>query len=429
MYDLLVIGSGWAGFNAAVRGRKFGLKVCLIEKHRIGGTCLNHGCIPTKALLQSAKVLSLNKKSAQFGVNCPPGHLDFSKVQERKAKIIHQLSLGMHSMLKGVELVTAEAKLVSNQEVAAGTLHIKAGHIIVACGAKPTELPFLKFDGKKIISSNEILDLEAVPESLLIIGGGVIGCEFASIFNAFGSRVTIVEKMPQLLPGEDKEAAKKLEAAFKKKGIKVLTGVDASSINSKEHALCLVSVGRTANTHGLGLEEVGVQLSSGKVIVDDYLHTTASYVYAAGDCTGRIMLAHFAGYEGAMAAHNVACLDDPQKLNAHAIPNCIFTDPEVASVGLSEERGRELGFNVELFRFDFLASGMARILEETEGFIKIISDAKTQEIIGACIIGPKATELIGILTLAVRNRMKLPQLRHVVFAHPTLSEAISEALN
>ncbi len=427
-YDLVIIGAGWAGFNAALKAKEAGLKVCLIDDTQIGGTCLNRGCIPTKALIQSARIFNLTKKSAVFGIEAVEPRINFAKIQERKNKIIEQLRLGMQFMLRGVDLVNAQAHIQSNHEIKAGDKIIQAKFILIASGSKPAELGSLKFDGKKILSSDDILNLKELPESLLIIGGGVIGCEFASLFSTFGTQVTIAEKMPQLIPGLDSEAAKKLQAALKKKGIKIQLNIDATTINLAEYATVLLCVGRAANTAGLGLEKIGLNLDKGKIVVDDYLKTSIDNIYAAGDCTAKFCLAHYAAYQGLIAAHNIAFASSPKKADNANVPNCIFTDPEIAFVGLSENDAQIKGLEIKINKFDFLGSGMARILDEAEGFIKIISDKKTGEVVGASIIGPKATELIGILTLAASNRLKVSQIKETIFAHPTLSEGISEAV-
>ncbi|MFH1199242.1 MAG: dihydrolipoyl dehydrogenase [Candidatus Omnitrophota bacterium] len=427
MYDLIIIGAGWAGFNAALKAKELGLKVCLIDKASLGGTCLNQGCIPTKTLIQSAKIYSLIKKSADFGINVGTYEIDFSKIQERKTKIIQQLGLGMKFMLKGIDFISAEAKIVSNTQVHAGNRALETKFILIATGSKPQELPNFKFDGKKIISSNQALELKELPKNILIIGGGVIGSEFASLFSTFSAQVTLVEKMPQLLPGEDKDVARKLEQIFKKKSVDVHTNTDASGFSLKDFDLILLSVGRSANTLNLGLEEAGVKLENGKIITDNYLKTNIANIYAAGDCTGKIMLAHFAGYQGELAVENIAS-DNSKMIDSRVVPNCIFTDPEIASVGLNEAAAKNNAIDINIHKFDFLGCGMARILGESEGFIKIISDKNNDKILGASIIGPKATELIGILGLAVKNELKTIQIIDTIFAHPTLSEAIGQAL-
>jgi len=443
-YDLAVIGAGWAGFNAAVRAKELGLKVCLIEKGQIGGTCLNRGCIPTKTLIQSAKVYSLTKKSDLFGINTVNPQINFNKIQERKEKIIQQLRSGMQFMLKGIDgstsltinpqasrridFLNGEAQILSPEELKVAEQVIKTKFILIASGSKAMEIAGLKFDGQKIISSDDILNLKEIPKSLLIIGGGVIGCEFASLFSILGTQVSIVELMPQLLPGTDKEVAKKLEAIFKKKAIKVNTNTDAKSVDLNNYDLVLLCIGRTPDIGNLDLDKIGVKLEKGRIIVDEYLRTPAPNIYAAGDCATKTMLAHFAAYQGRIAAENITNPDNPRKADNQNIPNCIFTDPEIASVGLSEENAKDKGIAIKINKFDFLGSGMARILEETEGFVKIISDTKTNVILGAFIIGPRATELIGILTLAVSSRLTISQIQETIFAHPTLSESISDTL-
>ncbi|MCM8789540.1 MAG: FAD-dependent oxidoreductase, partial [Candidatus Omnitrophica bacterium] len=272
---------------------------------------------------------------------------------------------------------------------------------------------------------DDILEITEIPRKILIVGGGFIGCEFASLFSNFGSEVTIVEMMPQILPGMDKEIARKLEILFKKKGVKVNTNADATKFNLNDFEKALVCVGRQPDTQNLNLDKLGIKTEKNKIIVDDYLRTNIPNIFAAGDCTGKIMLAHYAAYQGEVAAENIANPDAMRKADNSIVPNCIFTDPEIACVGINEEQaGRDVNIN----KFDFLGSGMARIMEETEGFIKVVSDKNTQEILGAFIIGPKATELITVLALAITNRLKINQVKETIFAHPTLSESLGEAL-
>lgn len=425
-YDLAVIGAGWAGFNAAIMARELGLRVCLIEKDQIGGTCLNKGCIPTKALIQSVKALS--KKPHIFGIEPMSQKINFIKVCERKERIIQQLQNGLQFLLKGVDFLNQEAKIVSNEEIKAGNQMLKTKYILIATGSSPIELETFKFNSKNILSSNDILNLKEIPDSLLVIGGGVIGCEFASLFSGLGTKVTVVEKMSQLIPGGDSEVAKKLESIYKKKGIKVYTNTDARSLDLKEYSLTLVCVGRKPDIEGLGVESIGLNMENNKIVVDEYLRTNMDNVFAAGDCTGKILLAHFAAYQGRIASSNIANPGNLKKADNTNIPNCIFTDPEIASVGLNEEKAKNRGIDIEVNKFDFQGCAMARILDETDGFIKIISDKKTGLILGSAIIGPRATELISVLTLAISCGINTSQIRNTIFAHPTLSEIISEAL-
>jgi dihydrolipoamide dehydrogenase len=303
---------------------------------------------------------------------------------------------------------------------------LQARFFLVASGSKPFELPGLAF-GRNIVSSDGLLSVQAVPSSLLIVGGGVIGCEFASLFSALGTRVTVAELMPQLLPGMDRDVARKLENVYKKKGIQVLTGADATKLDTSSYGMVLVSVGRKAGINGLELEKAGVRVEKDRIVTDEFLNAGNPRVYAAGDCTARLMLAHYAGHQGRQAVDNMFCPGSLRRVSDSHIPSCVFTDPEIGTIGLHEEEARRRGLAVEVRRFDFLASGMARVLDEADGFIKIVSDAKSERILGASIIGPKATELIGILTAAVHSGMTISGLRETVFAHPTLSEALGEA--
>lgn len=428
MYDLAIIGAGWAGFNAALAARRSGLSTCVIESKEIGGTCLNRGCIPTKSLIHSAKIFSLVKKASLFGVEPGAAAINFRNMQERKARVVEQLRNGMQAMLKGVDLVAGSAEIISPDTLKVGDCFIRAKHIILAVGSQPVELRELEFSRERVISSDEALLLEELPQSILIIGGGVIGCEFAGLFNALGSRVSLVEKMPSLLPGEDNALAAKLETVFKKRGIKVFTAAAASDFREGDYSKILVCVGRTPSLKGLGLEKLGLKIEAKGIAVDGSLLTSIPNVYAAGDCTAKLMLAHYAAFQGELAVRNIISGNKAAMPDPAAVASCIFTDPEIASVGLSEEKAVECGRQFIVHKFDFLGSGMARIIDETEGFIKLLSERHSGELLGACIIGPKATELISVFTLAICAKIKVDALREVIFAHPTLSESIHESL-
>lgn len=425
-YDLAIIGAGWAGFNAALKAGKLSLKTVLIEKSELGGTCLNRGCIPTKTLIQSAKIFSLVKKSANFGIDSGTPAINFIKIQERKQKIITGLRQAMQSGLKDIEYIASEARFISNQSIKTSQGNIDFKSCLIATGSVPFELRGFKFSDK-IISSDTILELDKIPTSLLIIGGGVIGCEFASLFCALGSKITIAEKLPNLLPTEDIEIAKKLENTFKKKGIKVITSADASKLDLNAFEKVLASVGRKPNLEGLGLEIAGIKTENNKIIIDDFLKTSAGNIYAAGDCTGKVMLAHFAAYQGELAVENIAG-KAPVKFDTTVVPNCIFTDPQIASVGLNEDKAKESNIAIDIKKFDYMGSGMARIIDETDGFIKLVIAKDSEKLLGASIIGPGATELISGLTIAVKSGLALKDLRSIIFAHPTLSEIIAEAI-
>jgi dihydrolipoamide dehydrogenase len=427
MYDLAIIGAGWAGFNAALRAKELGLAVCLIDAHQLGGTCLNSGCIPTKTLISCAKIFSLAKKSSSFGVELDNLRFNWVAIQEKKNKVVRQLGLGMQSKLTGIDFIQSLAQIISAREIKVADRIINAKFILIATGSHPIQLPGVKFDREKIISSDEALALTQVPRSLLVIGGGVIGCEFASLFSILGTQVALAERMPLLLPTEDKDISRKIEVVFKKNGIEVLTGIDISTLDLEKYSQVLVCVGRAPNIQGLGLEDLGVQLKDNRITVDDYLRTNLDNIYAAGDCTAKIMLAHYAAYQGVAAVENMFTADK-QKADNSVVPNCIFTAPQIASVGVKENGALADGRQIKVHKFDFRASAMAQIIDETEGFIKIVTDQKTGQVIGASIIGAQATELIATLTVAIDAHLTASQLRRMIFAHPTFSESLGEAL-
>lgn len=292
MYDLVVIGAGWAGFNAALRAKELGLSVCLIDAGQIGGTCLNYGCIPTKTLIASAKVLLTAKKSTRFGIQLDNLSLDWQAIQAKKDKVVLTLKAGMHSRLKGIDFINASARIASPGEIISDGRSLKTKYMLIATGSKPAQLEHLRFGERNIISSDAALALPEIPSSLLVIGGGVIGCEFAALFCALGSAVTIIEKLPTLIPSEDTEVCRKLETIFKKKGIQVATGSDIATQDLNNYSKVLVCVGRAGQVNHLGLEELGVKLEHNRIAVNDYLQSSLGNIYAAGDCTGKIMLAH-----------------------------------------------------------------------------------------------------------------------------------------
>ncbi|MCX5699081.1 MAG: dihydrolipoyl dehydrogenase [Candidatus Omnitrophica bacterium] len=444
IYDLVIIGAGWAGFNAALRAKELGLKVCLIDSHQIGGTCLNYGCIPTKTLIACAKIFSLVKRSSNFGIELDNLRINLAAIQEKKDKVIRQLSVGMQSKLSGIDFINSLARIISAKEVKVVGRVINAKFILIATGSYPIGLPELKFDSstsltinpeqgrridrKKIISSDEALVLLEIPQSLLVIGAGVIGCEFASLFSILGAQVTIAEKMPLLLPAEDRDVSRKIEVIFKKREIKVVTGADISTFDIENYSKILVCVGRAPNTNGLGLEDLRVKLKNNRIVVDDYLKSSLDNIYAAGDCTGQLMLAHYAAYQGVMAVQNMFS-SDRKKADNSVVPACIFTEPQIASVGVKENDTLVCAKRIKVHKFDFRASAMALIIDEAEGFVKIISNQETGQIIGASIIGPLATELIATLALAISCHLTVSEVGAMIFAHPTFSESLRETLN
>ncbi|MDD5254756.1 MAG: dihydrolipoyl dehydrogenase [Candidatus Omnitrophica bacterium] len=429
-YDVAIIGAGWAGINAALKARESGLSPILIERSLSGGTCLHRGCIPTKALIQSAKILSTLKRSSAFGIASQEAALDFNAVTQRKEKIVAQIHAGLKNSLQGIEYVNAEAQVISPREVKTPLGKVTARFLLIASGSRPLDPQALGLAAGNIITSDGMLDLRKIPSSLLIIGGGVIGCEFANLYASFGSTVAVAELTPRLLPGLDAEIAKKLETAFKKKGIRVLTGTDARTLDLTGYETVLFAVGRAADTAQLGIEALGVETRKNAVLTDEFMRTNVQGVFAAGDCTAKAMLAHAAAHQGRRAIENMALSkrQQPPIPCDNLVPSCVYTYPEIARVGLSEEEAQKKDIAVTVFKADFLASGMARIMDETTGFIKIIADPRTNELYGASIIGPGATELIGTLAVAIKARMRADELAETILPHPTLSEIITDAL-
>jgi len=416
-YDLVIIGAGPAGFPAAFKAAESGKKVALIEKEFAGGTCLNWGCIPTKTLAAAAK---------EFPE-------DYKKVFERKGKVVEALrgavapqfaakkidflaGIGKFNKAAQVELTSPDGK----------TEIIEADNILIATGSVPMELPGLKFDHQKIISSRDLLKSDTLPKKLLVVGGGVIGCEFASILAKFGVKVTIVEMMKQLIPTEERFFAKRLEAHLKEKGIEVLTDTTSDSVNLALFDKVLVAVGRRANTEGLGLEAAGIKTDEkNRVVVDRYFKTNLDHVWAAGDVIPGIMLAHVASYEGELVVDNI--FEEKKEANYQVVPNVIFTDPEIASVGINEDKARSLNMEYTKAQISFAANGKAQAMGQADGFFKLIADKSKGTILGASIIGPQATELIAQVALAVAQKLTVHDIQEVIYAHPTLSEIFPEA--
>lgn len=468
-YDISIIGAGPGGYVAAIRAAQLGAKVCIIEKDNLGGVCLNKGCIPTKALLKSASVVSQIKKAADFGIDIDAYRINFPKILSRKEEIVERSNKGIKLLLesKKIELIKGKAKIINpgqieitSSEPQTTDTKIESKNIIIATGSRPLELATLKFDHKKILSSDAILNISEIPQSLLIVGAGAIGCEFASLFNELGTQITIVEMVDQILPNQDREIAKRLTGIFKKQGIKILTktkveraeedgdklsvmfsDVISENPGGKTHVSpgasrpdipdgikvekVLVCAGRLPNTENLGLEDIGVETEKSYVVVDEYLKTNIPHIFAIGDCIGGYLLAHVASYEGKMAAANA--LGDRRKVDYLAVPNCIFTYPEVASVGLTGDQAKEEGFDVRIGKFHFTALGKAQAIGETEGLAKIIIDKASDRLLGAQLLGAGSTELIAELVLAVKLKIKGKSLADTIHAHPTMAEAIMEA--
>ncbi|MBI4551079.1 MAG: dihydrolipoyl dehydrogenase [Candidatus Latescibacteria bacterium] len=449
-YDVAIIGGGPGGYVAAIRAAQLGLKPVVIERERVGGVCLNWGCIPTKALLRNAELALLMQRREEFGISCDNLRFDLKKAVARSRKAADQLSKGIEFLLKKhtIPVIPGSGRLRSASIVevtdangkAVNEIHAKS--IIIATGSQSKRIPPVPVDGTRIITSTEAMLLERVPASLTIIGGGAIGVEFAYFYAAYGTKVTIVEMLPALLPLEDADISQALARAFGKIGITVMTGArveraEASkdgtavtvSVNGKSETIrgeiILLAIGRDPNSQDLGLEALGVATERGFITVDDGYQTTVPGVYAIGDVTGPPLLAHVASAEGIVLVERLAGLD-PAPIDYDNIPNCVYCQPQVASVGLTEADAAKRGA-IKVFKMPFRASGKAVALGETEGMVKLIADAKYGEILGAHLIGPEATELIAEICTARTLETTVAEIRRTVHAHPTLSEMIMEA--
>jgi dihydrolipoamide dehydrogenase len=448
--DVCVIGTGPGGYIAAVRAAQLGLKVAVVEREEIGGVCLNTGCIPTKAMLRSAEVLTTMRHAADYGVLAENVSVDFEKVIARRQKVVKQLTSGVGSLFKsyGVQVFRGSGELVEQGEVRVtgnedATINTK--NVIIATGSVPAKLPIPGADGPGVIDSDGALALREIPKSMLIIGGGAVGSEWACVFSAFGTQVTLVEMLPTLLPLEDEDMGRTLARSLQRQGVtvhtdalleEIATGDDGLSVgiltlkDGKQERVSaekvLVGVGRKPNTPGLGLDTLGVKTDRrGFVEVDEYLRTSVRNVYAIGDVTGKQLLAHLASHQGVVAAEAIAGTGHP--MDYKAVPACTYTHPEVASVGLSEKKAREQGYDVRIGRFPFQANGRALTYGDAEGMVKVVADAKYGELLGMHIIGPQASELIPEATLGIRLEATLDDIMGTIHAHPTLAEAIGEA--
>ena len=448
-YDLAVIGGGPGGYIGAIRAAQLGLKVCIIEREKLGGVCLNWGCIPTKALIKNAEVYSLIKQSEKYGINVQNITVDFKKNVKRSRDTSKRLSKGIEFLMKknkikhfnGFGRFTSENKIEINNNDIVST--VEADKIIIATGAKPKVFPDLSFDSVNVISSKEAMLLENPPKDLVIIGSGAIGMEFAYYFNEFGTRVHIVEMMDRILPNEDHEVSEEVEKNFKKSGIKITKGVKVSKVQSLKHKAkvylekkandeiikaekVLLAVGVTGNINNLGLEDLGIEIKAGAIKTDNFNRTNIENIYAIGDVCGPPWLAHVASAQGYLAAEHSAGLN-VNPIDYSNIPGCTYCQPQVGSLGMTEEQALSSGFKVKVGRFSFQASGKAMAIGNTIGFVKLIFDKKYGELLGAHIVGSEATEMIAELGMAKALESTWDDLSMTVHAHPTLSEAIMEA--
>ena len=459
-YDVVVIGGGPGGYVAAIRASQLGLSTALVEKQKLGGTCLHSGCIPSKVLLRSAEIYQQAKNSSDYGVVISEVALDFSKVQSRKNKIIDSLLTGIQNLMrKGkIDVYDGIGRIMGPSIFSPlpGTISVEMNdgtenemllpkYVIIATGSRPRSIPGLEVDGEYILTSDEALQLKKLPKSMLIVGGGVIGIEWASMMSDFGVNVTVLEFAPTILPTEDKDIAKEMQQLLKKKNVTVATNAKLlpetvkkeaehitvkAHINGEERTFCaekmLVSVGRLANVEGIGLENTEIQIKSGYIETNEHFQTKEAHIYAIGDCIGGIQLAHVASREGIEAAEHIAGVKK-DKMSRQFVPKCVYSHPEIASIGLTEADARAEGYEVKIGKFPFKGIGKALILGDSEGFVKIIADSKTNDLLGVHMIGPRVTELISEVGLAKVLDAAPWEISYAIHPHPSLSEVIGEA--
>lgn len=456
-YDVVVIGSGPGGYVAAIRAAQLGLKTAIVEKDAkvpgvgLGGTCLHRGCIPTKAMLKSATLFDEVRHAADFGVKVSGVELDFDAVRKFRDKVVVKGARGVEYLMKKnkVDVVPGFGRLDGPGRVAVaapeGEKVLDAKSILLATGSAPRDLPFLKADGVRILNSDHVLKSTHVPKSVLVIGSGAVGSEFASCYARYGAKTVLVEVLPRLLPVEDEEVSKEVEKSFRKRGIECWTGTAVEAVAENPDGTLkvaaktvdgvskvwdvewvILAVGRRPVTEGLGLEDAGVATERGYVKVDGYQRTNVAGVYAIGDCTPTIWLAHVASAEGIVAAETMAG-HSTVPINRDQVPGCTYCDPEVASIGLTEAKAKERGFEVKVGRFGFQVLAKSAMEHTNEGFVKIVSDRRYDEVLGVHIVGPHATELIGQAAAFLRCEATTEEMVRTIHAHPTLSEALHEA--
>jgi dihydrolipoamide dehydrogenase len=446
-YDIAIIGGGPGGYVAAIRAAQLGKKVVLIEKERVGGLCLNWGCIPSKALLWNAEVVNLVREAETYGIGINGATFDMAKAIDRSRQIVDQMVKGVEFLLNkhGVRTITGAATLTRPNQLRVGGLDdtIDAKNVIIATGARPRTLPGLATDGETILNSNHAIVLKEQPERVVIVGGGPIGVEFAQFWKAYGVEITILEALDHLLPLEDEEISVQLERAYKKQGIQFVTGASVAgaiarnkratvtyTAKGKEQEIdadkVLIGIGFEANVEGLGLDKIGVKVEKGWVQTNDELMTAAEGVYAIGDVTGRMNLAHVASAMGVMVVERLAGLESPS-IEYVKMPRATFCQPEVASIGLTEKQARDAGYDVKIGKFPVRANGRAKAINQQDGMVKIVAEAKHGETLGIHIVSPLASEMLAEASLAITLEATPRELGWNVAAHPTLGEVVKEA--
>jgi dihydrolipoamide dehydrogenase len=446
-FDVIFLGGGSGGYVGAIRAVDLGKKVCIVEERELGGTCLNRGCIPTKALLRSAEIFNYIKEGTVFGIKVDSYGYDVDGIYNWKENVVKKLLSGIEYLLKSRNVVVKKGrgKILDNQtielETNNGKERIKGDNIVIATGSEPAIIPSFKIDRVNILTSDDALKLREIPKDIVIVGAGAIGIEFANFYNAFGTKVTIVEMMPQVVPTlKDKKIATLLQRILNKKGIEIKTGSKIENIEIKngkvystlstgetlESEKVLISIGRKLNSDNIGLENVGIKTENGRIIVDDSLRTNVENIYAIGDVIGGLLLAHKAMKEGEVVAEIIA--GENKKMDYRVLPWAIFSTPEIASVGLTEEEAKEQGIEVLTGEFPFTANGKAVSMNSTDGMVKVVARKKDKVLIGAQIVGPEASIMIAELALAIKNNLTLDDIADTIHTHPTLPEVIMEAV-
>lgn len=445
-FDVIVLGSGPGGYVAAIRASQLGFKTAVIEKENLGGVCLNWGCIPTKALLKSAEVFNYLKNAESYGITVKEADQDFGKVMKRSRGVADGMSKGVQFLMKKnkIEVINGYGKLKPGKKVDVDGKEYSADHIIIATGARSRELPNLKQDGTKVIGYREALTLDKQPKSMIVVGSGAIGSEFAHFYNAMGTEVTIVEYLPNLVPVEDEDVSKQFERSFKKAGIKVMTNASVEKVDTSgkmvkatvktkkgeeilEAEIVLSAVGIVSNIENIGLEDVGIVTDKGKIMVNDWYQTNIPGYYAIGDVVPGQALAHVASAEGITCVEKIKGLD-VQPIDYGNIPGCTYATPEIASVGMTEKQAKEAGYELKVGKFPFSASGKASASGATDGFVKVIFDAKYGEWLGCHMIGAGVTDMIAEAVLGRKLETTGYEVLKTVHPHPTMSEAVMEAV-
>lgn len=449
-FDVIVLGSGPGGYVTAIRSSQLGLKTAIVERENLGGVCLNWGCIPTKALLKSANVFEYFQHAGDYGLSTEGFDKDFGAVVKRSREVANGMSKGVQFLMKKnkIEVIMGEGKLKPGNKLSVkmedgSTKELSAKNIIIATGARSRELPNLKQDGEKIIGYRKAMTLEKQPKKMVVVGSGAIGVEFAYFYATMGTEVTIVEFLPNVVPLEDEEVSKQLERSFKKKGIKIMTSSEVTNVDTSgdgckvtvktkkgeeqlEADVVLSAVGVTSNIENIGLEDVGIKTEKGKITVDEFYNTNVEGYYAIGDCVPGPALAHVASAEGIICVEKIAG-ENPEPLNYNNLPGCTYCSPEVASVGYTEKQAKEAGYEIKVGKFPFSASGKAKAAGASDGFVKVIFDARYGEFLGCHMIGNNVTEMIAEAVVARKLETTGMEIVKSVHPHPTMSEAVMEA--